>query len=111
MNEVLSELLRVLARDWKTLKDGMLDYHLMKAADMADELERELDEAQAGLDDIEEYGTEEINAAVDLRHQLAAALCERDEACRLVAIAQEAFNVIHVEVGGWISARIEGGDK
>lgn len=180
MNEVLSELLRVLARDWKTLKDGMLDYHLMKAVDMADELERERDEAnkelnqqlaqydalfdeaekirierdeakhskgitflmaekhaleneleamtakaigwqkqaeldakllvecrekaeryrleanammaqrneaqrkvselQAGLDDIEEYGTEEINAAVDLRHQLAAALVERSKA-------------------------------
>jgi hypothetical protein len=36
---------------------------------------------------------------------------ERDEARRLVAVAQEAFNVIHVEVGGWISATIEGGDK
>ena len=36
---------------------------------------------------------------------------ERDEALRLVAVAQEAFNVIHVEVGGWISATIEGGDR
>lgn len=36
---------------------------------------------------------------------------ERDEARRLVAFAQDAFNVIHVEVGGWISATIEGGDK
>lgn len=36
---------------------------------------------------------------------------ERDEARRLVAVAQEAFNVIHVEVGGWISATIDGGDK
>ena len=35
---------------------------------------------------------------------------ERDEARRLIAVAQEAFNVIHVEVGGWISARIDGGD-
>ena len=36
---------------------------------------------------------------------------ERDEARRLVAVAQDAFNVIHVEVGGWIGATIEGGDK
>ena len=36
---------------------------------------------------------------------------ERNEARRLVAVAQDAFNVIHVEVGGWISATIEGGDK
>ena len=59
MNEVLSELLRVLARDWKTLKDGMLDYHLMKAADMADELERERDEARdcfkAAMETAESY--------------------------------------------------------
>jgi hypothetical protein len=55
--------------------------------DFARKLERERDEAQrkvlelqSGLDDIEEYGTEEINAAVDLRHQLATALRERDEA-------------------------------
>lgn len=45
-----------------------------------DEAQRKVAELQAGLDDIEEYGTEEINAAVDLRHQLAVALCERDEA-------------------------------
>lgn len=43
-------------------------------------LERERDEARKALDDIAEYGTEEINAAVDLRHALAAALVERDEA-------------------------------
>ena len=36
---------------------------------------------------------------------------ERDEARRLVALAQDAFKVIHVEVGGWISVTIEGGDK
>ena len=43
-------------------------------------IERELDEARKHLKDIEEYGTEEINAAVDLRQQLAKALLDRDEA-------------------------------
>lgn len=59
-------------------------------------LERERDEAkakcaelQAGLDDIEEYGTEEINAAVDLRQQLAAALTERDWALKRVVVLEK----------------------
>ena len=54
-------------------------YRLEANAMMAqrDEAKRKVSELQAGLDDIEEYGTEEINAAVDLRHQLAAALVER----------------------------------
>ena len=42
------------------------------------------DEAQKHLQDIKEYGTEEINAAVELRQKLAAALHERDEARSLV---------------------------
>lgn len=41
---------------------------------------QERDEAQKHLRDIEEYGTEEINDAVELRQKLAAALRERDEA-------------------------------
>ena len=67
---------------------------LFVPADFARKLERQRDEAkrkvtelQAGLDDIEEYGTEEINAAVDLRHQLAAALCERNEAREAIRAA------------------------
>jgi hypothetical protein len=43
-------------------------------------LRRERDEARGALKHIEEYSTEEINAAVDLRHKLATALVERDEA-------------------------------
>lgn len=59
--------------------------------DFARKLERERDEAQrqaaelqACLDEIEEYGTEEINVAINLRQQLASALCERDEIAALV---------------------------
>lgn len=56
-------------------------YRLEANAMMAqrDEARRKVSELQAGLDDIEEYGTEEINAAVDLRHQLATALVECGE--------------------------------
>lgn len=43
-------------------------------------LERERDEAREHLREIKEYGTEEINAAVDPRQKLAAALIERDKA-------------------------------
>ena len=38
------------------------------------------DEARESLKHIGEYGTEEINAAVELRQKLASALVERDEA-------------------------------
>jgi hypothetical protein len=41
---------------------------------------RERDEARESLKHITEYGTEEINAAVELRQKLATALVERDEA-------------------------------
>lgn len=58
------------------------------------EVERERDEARIALKHIEEYGTEEINAAVELRQKLASALVERDEArealaSREVVIAQQ----------------------
>ena len=48
--------------------------------EFARKLERERDEAREALKHIEEYGTEEINAAVELRQKLASALVERDEA-------------------------------
>ena len=49
-------------------------------AEFARKLERERDEARESLKHIGEYGTEEINAAVELRQKLASALVERDEA-------------------------------
>ena len=48
---------------------------------------------------------------INIFDEMARLERERDEARRLVAVAQDAFNVIHVEVGGWISATIEGGDR
>ena len=42
--------------------------------------EQERDEAREDLREIKEYGTEEINAAVELRQKLSQALIERDEA-------------------------------
>jgi chromosome segregation ATPase len=41
--------------------------------------ERERDEARKHLKEIEEYGTEEINAAIDLRRNLAQALVDLDD--------------------------------
>ena len=45
----------------------------------ANSLMLQRDEARESLKHIGEYGTEEINAAVDLRQKLASALVERDE--------------------------------
>jgi hypothetical protein len=45
-------------------------------------LQNERDEAREALKHIEEYGTDEINAAVELRQKLAQTLIERDEARR-----------------------------
>ena len=51
----------------------------------------ERDEAREALKHIGEYGTEEINAAVELRQKLATALVERDEAREL---AQELLDAL-----------------
>ena len=48
------------------------------ACHFARKLERERDEAREHLEHVKEYGTEEINAAVDLRQKLAEALVELD---------------------------------
>ena len=52
----------------------------------------ERDEARESLKHITEYGTEEINAAVELRQKLATALVERDE-------AREELNDIRLNLG------------
>ena len=54
----------------------------------ANSLMLQRDEARESLKHIGEYGTEEINAAVELRQKLASALVERDE-------AQKEFSSIH----------------
>jgi hypothetical protein len=61
-------------------ESGFLNMETAVGAAFARRLERERDEAREALADVEEYGTEEINAAVDLRQKLATALVERDEA-------------------------------
>ena len=62
------------------------------------ELEKERDEAKKHLREIWEYGTEEINAAVELRQKLAAALLERDEARdALEYIAHAGLSARHIE--------------
>ena len=50
---------------------------------------RERNEAREALKHIEEYGMEEINAAVELRQKLASALLERDEAREQVDFLRE----------------------
>lgn len=50
----------------------------VKLEKLARRLEPQLAEALSALRDIEEYGTEEINAAVELRQKLASTLIERD---------------------------------
>ena len=66
-------------------------------AEFARKLERERDEARESLKHIGEYGTEEINAAVELRQKLASALVERDEAREELAGIE---NKMRVELGG-----------
>jgi hypothetical protein len=55
--------------------------------------ERERDEARRSLENITEYGTEEINAAVELRQKLAQALVERDEARADLEFRRELYKV------------------
>jgi hypothetical protein len=66
---------------------------------------RERDEARKHLKEIEEYGTEEINDAVDLRQKLAFALVERDEVqkavnglCEHIGVSPANTTLLAVEV-------------
>jgi hypothetical protein len=64
------------------------DEQFMKGLDSLKKIIRERDEARRSLEHITEYGTEEINVAVDLRQRLATALVERDEAREALKIKQ-----------------------
>lgn len=81
---------KALVECWEKAERYRLEANAMMA--QRDEALRKVAELQAGLDDIEEYGTEEINAAVDLRHQLGAALVERDKA---ISVADELIEYAH----------------
>ena len=64
----------------------------------AQQLERERDDARESLKHITEYGTEEINAAVELRQKLATALVERDEAREKLSAAWQSMRDSQDEV-------------
>jgi hypothetical protein len=64
------------------------DEQFMKGLDSLKKIIRARDEARRSLEHITEYGTEEINVAVDLRQRLATALVERDEAREALKIKQ-----------------------
>jgi hypothetical protein len=65
------------------------------------QMRRERDEARAALADVEEYGTDEINAAFDLRRKLATALVEHDEEREkikeLIYIAERAIALAEID--------------
>ena len=67
-------------------RDGNILHEVHR--DELEKTERERDEARSALADVEEYGTEEINAAIELRQRLATALVERDEAREALKIKQ-----------------------
>ena len=71
------------ARKLERERDEARDKYATEATDhmlAVNKLCNERDEARESLKHITEYGTEEINAAVELRQKLAQALIERDEA-------------------------------
>jgi uncharacterized coiled-coil DUF342 family protein len=74
-------------------------------AAMCGRYNQERDEARESLKHITEYGTEEINAAVDLRQKLASALVERDEVqkavnglCEHIGVSPANTTLLAVEV-------------
>jgi uncharacterized coiled-coil DUF342 family protein len=74
-------------------------------AAMCGRYKQERDEARESLKHITEYGTEEINAAVDLRQKLASALVERDEVqkavnglCKHIGVSPANTTLLAVEV-------------
>jgi predicted S18 family serine protease len=74
------------------------DNGIVSEREIIPKLQRERDEAKESLKYITEYGTEEINAAVELRQKLAAALVERDEALELAQQLSESNQVLMADV-------------
>ena len=74
----------------RTLERELAEMTALRDSEMrwANQYKKERDELQKTLESIEEYGTQEINAAVELRQLLAKARVERDEAreCLLEAM-------------------------
>ena len=89
------------AAAWFWYGDCAPEEEMIVPADLAKKLERERDEAREALKNIGEYGTEEINAAVELRQKLASALVERDEARKqikeLIYIAGRAIDLAEID--------------
>ena len=77
---VLKETCQRLERERDKAQEDATNYYAKIG-----ELKKERDEARAALDEIEKYGTEEINAAIKLRQKLADARIERDEAREALA--------------------------
>ena len=71
----------------------------------------ERDEAREHLREIKEYGTEEINAAVELRQKLASALVERDEAREELQRAVQERHDFHWELIDAVRERNEARDQ
>lgn len=63
----------------------------MRSYDLNSKLKNERDEARKHLEDVKEYGTEEINASVELRKKLAQALVERDKAMEALMKIEDLF--------------------
>jgi hypothetical protein len=88
MNEwVASNLSRKLECE-RNEANKELHKQLVKYGALFDEAEKiriERDEAREALEHIIEYGTEEINAAIELRQRLATTLVQRDEAREALA--------------------------
>jgi hypothetical protein len=92
MRRELEELLGVDRNDAS-------DEQFQKGLDAIKNIIGERDEARKHLKEIEEYGTDEINVAVDLRQRLATALVERDKARKFLL---EIANASHFgNIGDW----------
>ena len=78
----------------------------MVPTEVARKLERERDGARKSLEHITEYGTEEINAAIEMRQKAAAALLEHVEAQKDLAELCARYNdLIGVKEPRWYNGR------
>jgi len=111
----IDDIRKMLSQSGEAIGNGVHDFSIIEMVEniiqsknyfikKSDSAEWERDEARRHLKEIEEYGTEEINAAVEIRQKLAHALValdnmqerERDEArdenTKLLDIAEQAID-------------------
>jgi hypothetical protein len=102
MSEVLHLILRMMLEQWKTMDEDLIVYRLKQTAEMAQQLERERDEARTRCQDLE---TAFANFANERFEEIQKVRKERDEARKHLAAANKGAE-INAHINNSLTAKL-----